>query len=138
MTTRSKSSAIFSQAQLDRGRSHFERGSALALLALSIFGSVLVFNPVVWTVAGVIAGIGVQVLCTAIEWWYRHKRLSAPYLVAFVVDTGATIAGFGPLFHDWITGLLPITPDVGSWAAWGVIATAAALLAWVPEGRLID
>lgn len=138
MTTRSKPSAIFTQTQLDHGRSHFERGSALALLALSIVGSVLAFNAVAWSIAGVVAGIGVQVLCTAIEWWYRRKRLSAPYLIAFVADTGTTIAGFGPIFHDWIAARLPIAADLATWLAWGIIAVIAMLLAWIPEGRLID
>lgn len=139
MTTRTtKPSAIFSQAQLDRGRSHFERGSALALLVLSIAGSVLAFNPAGWSVAGIIAGVGVQVVCTAIEWWYRRHRLSAPYLIAFLIDAGTTIAGFGPVFHDPIVGRLPVAPDMASWAAWGIIAAVAAALAFVPEGRLID
>lgn len=136
--TRNKPSAIFTQAQVDHGRAHFERGSALMLLALSIFGSVLAFNPKAWSLNGVIAGVGVQVVCTAIEWWWRHKRLSVPYLLAFAVDTGTTIAGFGPVFHDWIMLRIPIAPDLSSWLAWGIIAAAAMLLAFIPEGRLID
>jgi hypothetical protein len=137
-TARNKPSAIFTQAQVDHGRAHFERGSALMLLALSIFGSVLAFNPVAWSLNGVIAGIGVQVVCTAIEWWWRHKRLSVPYGLAFMVDTGTTIAGFGPIFHDWLAVQLPIAAGLASWIAWGIIAVAAMLLAFIPEGRLID
>jgi hypothetical protein len=145
MTVRVKKSAVISQRDLNEVRSHFERAVGILLLLFSVIGSVIAFNggwPGIaaghWSFTGVLAGLGVQAGCTLIEWLYRVRRLSAPYLIALVVDTGSTIVGFGPIFHDQLTTKLPIAQDLASWLAWGIIGAVALLLAFAPEGVLID
>jgi len=145
MAVRSKKSAIVSQSDLNETRAHFERAIGLLLLVLSVAGSVIAFNGGLdniraggWSVAGILAGAGVQAACTVIEWLYRVRRSSAPYLIALAFDAGTSIVGFGPIFHDKLAAKIPVADDLSSWLAWGIIGVLALLLAFVPEGALID
>lgn len=145
MTVRTKKSAIINQRDLNELRGHFERAIGLLLLLLSVLSSIIAFNggweritAGEWTLAGCAAGAGVQFCCTLVEWFYRVRRRSAPYLIALAFDTGTTIAGFGPIFHDQIAAKFPLAPDLSSWLAWAIIGIVALLLAFAPEGVLID
>lgn len=143
--TKRKPSAIFTQQQLDNTRPHFERAVALLMLMFSIAGSIITFcggwenlSTGNWLWPSFVIGACVQILCIVLEWWWRRNRWSIPYMVALAVDTGTTIVGFGPIFHDNIAARIPVAQDLASWLAWCIIGAIALLLAWVPEGRLID
>jgi hypothetical protein len=145
MTTHTKKSAIIHQRDLNEARGHFERALGLLLLLFSVTGSIIAFNggwahiaAGQWTIEGSLAGAGVQIGCTLVEWFYRVRRGSAPYVIALVIDAGTTIVGFGPLFHDQLAAKLPIAVDLSSWLTWLIIGAVALLLAFAPEGVLID
>jgi hypothetical protein len=145
MSVRSKKSAIVRQRDLNELRGHFERAIGLLLLVFSVAGSVIAFNggwasvtAGRWSLTGVIAGAGVQLACTLIEWFYRVRRTSAPYLIALAVDAGTSIVGFGPIFHDRLAAKIGVADDLASWLAWGIIGALALALAFAPEGVLIE
>lgn len=145
MAVRSKRSAIVTQSSLNETRAHFERAIGLLLLVLSVAGSVIAFNggwenirAGHWSVAGILAGAGVQLACTMIEWFYRTRRSGGQYLIALFVDAGTSVVGFGPIFHDRLAARIPVADDLASWLAWGIIGALALLLAFVPESALID
>lgn len=140
-----KASSIIRVKTLDALRPHFERSLAVLLIGVSVAGSVIAFHggwPALaarWSWPAFLAGAGLQLGCTGVEWLYRSKRRSAPYVLALATDTGTSVAGFGPIFHARFSLALEAYVGVLSWwAAWAILGGLALLLAWIPEGRLID
>lgn len=140
-----KASAIVGVKTLDQIRPHFERSLALLLIGVSIAGSIIALHggwaalTARWSWAAAGAGAGLQIGCTGVEWLYRSRRRSIPYVVALLFDTGTSLAGFGPIFHARLMAwLVPSIGDLSWWGAWLIIGVLALLLAWIPEGRLID
>jgi hypothetical protein len=143
-----KKSAILSGDQLDQARPHFERWVSIALLVLSFGGTIVALHGG-WDViaaghlqlAAILGGIALQALCTAVEWFYRHKRLHPFYLLALVLDAGPTAIGYHAILAPGLLALLAIAGLTGGLATaitYGLIIVSAVILAWLPEGSLID
>ncbi len=148
MTTQKKS-AVLKQRDIDHARPIFERISALVLLSFSFLGTVAAFHSGDWSAlralelnwGAVGAGILLQGLCTAGEIFYRHRRLSPIYLVALAFDAGPTALGYLPIIKNPLMGIAETIGLTGTPAdifVYLLVLLAALLLAWVPEGRLID
>lgn len=142
--------AVFRRAQIRQARGWFERLSAIAVLLLSLFGSVMAWaggfvkfaaaplNPIAW-------GLGLlsQAILTFLQWMYRAQGFAHPvYLISLGIDVALTVLGFGPIVAPWLTARivearwLPL--DQAAIVAWGVVAISAFAMAWYPEDRLID
>lgn len=142
-----KPGAIVSSAQLERTRGAFERLTGLAVLVLSLLGTIVAFHggwePVLsgqWRMSAVGWGLAAQAFLTALQWWYgRLSRTHPIYLVSLGIDTGLTTIGYGPLI---VPMLAPIIAERGIaepvLAAWLALAGAAFVVAWYPESRLVD
>jgi len=102
--------AIVKRSQMRKARGWFERLMAIAVLLLSMFGSVLAwsggfvkfaatpFNPIAW-------GLGFlsQIALTAVQWMYRAQGFAHPmYLISLGIDVVLTILGFGPIAAPWL------------------------------------
>lgn len=144
---RRRPGAIVSRAQLARSRGWFERILAVIVwltgFAGTLFtcaGGVAVFlaapdRPLPWLMAAL-----VQVLLTALQWWYRSIRVTHPiYLGALAADVATTAWG-----HGWY-----VAPPLALWlatqgvqqspvAAWLLIAVLALFAAWYPEHVAVD
>lgn len=141
-----KQSAIFTRAMLDRWRGAFERWSALAVLFLSLAGTVAALSGG-WTalivtprLAPIVGGLAAQAVLTAAQWWYGAGRGPWRYRIALLIDTGLTTAGYGPLLVPWLGAYLTVrgAGELGEPIAWVVAALIAAGVAWYPERTLID
>lgn len=144
--TRRKESAVISRAALDKQRGAFERFTAFGLLFLSFAGTIAALsggwsalrtNP---RAAPIVGGIALQLVLTAMEYWYGAGRGAWRYRVALCVDSALTTVGYGPLFVPflipWLAG-----HSLGEMAmpiAWLIVAVVAFALAWWPEKTLID
>lgn len=143
-----KPSAIVSRDRLRTQRGGIERTMAWLVLLLSFLGSIAAlhggFTPLIASirarepnVAALLGGILIQLIVTALEWYYFDRPLIA--WSARVVDTATTAIGYGPLLLMPLATLLytrgidnPIPP------AWGIIIVASLGIAWFPESRLVD
>lgn len=142
-----KQSAIVTRATLDRQRGAFERVAAAGLLLISFAGTIAVTSGG-WAAlfaapqpGAILTGIAIQLALTAAEWWYGAGRGPWRYRVALCIDTGLTVAGYGPLIAP---ALIAYLAERGAGAqnaalvAWPLIVIASAALAWYPEKTLID
>lgn len=142
-----KPGALVSRAQLTASRGWFERILAIIVWAVGFVGTLFTCaggvaafvaapdRPLPWLLAAAI-----QVLLTALQWWYRSVSPAHPvYLGALAIDIGTTAWG-----HGWY-----VTPALGAWlaaqgvtqsaiAAWAVIGVLAWFAAWYPEHVAVD
>lgn len=146
VTTHAKASAIVNRAKLDAQRGAFERFSALAVLFFSFAGSIAALSGG-WSqlashprLAPIAAGIALQIILTAAEWWYGAGRGRWRYRLALLIDASLTTAGYGPLIVPWLAPYLAArgAGDLALYAAWAIAAIASVLIAWYPENILID
>jgi len=144
---RKKASAVVSRAQLARSRGAFERAMAATVLLVSYLGTVLTIaggvapllaaptRPLPWLGALVVQG-GL----TALQWWYGNvSRRHPAYLGSLVIDAGATIWGYGPVFAPPIAAAIAAREiSEPALAAWAIVGVAALAIAWYPEHILVD
>jgi hypothetical protein len=141
--------ALFSRKQLARQQTVTERFVAFALLAVSWVGALIfggggigawLAREPLW--AGFAAAIVVQAICTRVQWVYAVQRWGSPWwLVAFAVSTGGTLAGFWPLTHPWLSGMLQslqVPAQTAPAFAGGLLVLAAGLLDYLPEQILTE
>jgi hypothetical protein len=146
---RPRGPALFSRKKLARQQTTTERLIAFALLAVSWIG-VLIFGgggidnwlaraPIV---AGFIAALIIQGICTRVQWVYAADRWRSPWwLLSFGVSSAGTLAGFWPLAHPWLIGVLQsaqVPPQTAPYFAGFVLVFAAGLLDYLPEQILTD
>ncbi len=142
-----KRSAIVRTATLEASRPHFERAIGMLMLIVSFAGTVALFNGG-WTPTlrgalgtGALLGFGLQAICTAVEWMYRRRRFSLPYLAALALDAGATALSYYPLFGLSVAAAIApsgLGDSAASVLSWAIIGMASILLAMLPEASLID
>jgi hypothetical protein len=149
-----KASAVFSGDTFEALQPWIERVVGCVLLLASVVGSVVAFNGgweatfhtswdyQQWTIAPLAlgAGLGIQVVCTLVEWAYRRRRLSWQYLLALLVDSGSTLYAFLPVLYAPIFGSLAGTlwPMVASGVALMVSLAVVLIAAIMPEHILVD
>jgi hypothetical protein len=149
-----KASAVFNGATFEALQPWIERVVGCVLLLTSFVGSVVTFNGgwestfhttwdiERWTISplAVVLGIGVQVICTLVEWAYRRRRLSWQYLLALMVDGGSTLYAFLPVLYIPIFGSLAgvvhwmVAMGVAYLVSFAVVLVAAIM----PEYILVD
>jgi hypothetical protein len=105
--------AIFSARRLARQQTGLEQFAAIMLLLVSVVGSVLAggggvarwaeLRPIVWSAiaAGVLQGV-----LSYVQYTYCLRWASWQYLGSLVLSSALTIAGYWPLAHPWLVGLL--------------------------------
>lgn len=143
------SAAIFKRHELAQNQVTVERFVASALLLVSVVGSLLYGGGGVsawrqlapgWL--GASAALALQGLCTWGQWTYADLRWrSAWWLLAFVLSLAMTVAGYWPLVHPWLVGLLRVceVPETTAPAiAGGLIAFVAGVLDYLPEQILTE
>ncbi len=149
-----KASAVFRGETFEALQPWIERVVGGVLLLASVVGSVVAFNGgweatfhtswdvQRWTIAplAVSAGLGIQIVCTLVEWAYRRRRLSWQYLLALLVDSGSTLYAFLPVLYAPIFGSLAgmLWPIVASGVAWIVSLAVVLIAAIMPEHILVD
>jgi hypothetical protein len=141
-----KGSAITGRGNMVQTRHWVERAIAIALLIVSVLGTVVVLHggwaPVrrgAFTAAGVLGGLLLQGVLTWAQWAYGDNKRSLVYLVALAVDAGLTAYGYGPLLVAPLASWLGAHAVPGElYAAWLLVIGFALALAWYPESRLID
>lgn len=143
--------AVLKRSQLRQARGWFERAAAIAVLFLSLIGSLLTWsggigplvanpgNGLTWGLA-----IGSQAVLTAIQWMYRAQGFTHPwYLGSLALDMILTVLGYGPVVAPWLTRRLiaaglPLPVEQAAIIAWAIVTIAAFAMAWYPEDRLVD
>lgn len=144
-----RGTALFSRTALARSQTTTERFVAFLFLALSFIGAVLFGGGGVeawlqlapnWVGAGA-AFVG-QIVCTRIQWTYAARRWrSLWWLLAFAVSTAGTLAGFWPLAHQPVVGVLTwaqVPAPTAVSLAGGLLVIGAGLLDYLPEQILTD
>lgn len=137
-----KPSALLSSARLERQQPYFERCVGAALLGLSIAGTVALFQqrwgmPHLGPLA---AGVALQGIITYVEWAYRRRRLSKPYIAALVIDVGLSVGGYLSIVLPAMRRLFTAAGFGATMAgvgAWLFILAAAGFLAYIPERILV-
>lgn len=121
---------------------------AVALVGLSTLGTVAAidggwaglaaFTPSLTALGG---GIVLQGLCTAVQWLYRRRRWSLPYLLALGFSAGPTAYGYWPIVSAplaQLAGFLGATGQASDAVIVLAVVAAAVLVDYLPEARLID
>ena len=154
-----KDTAIVNGARLRRMRTPLERLVGFSLLLGSVLGNVLAFNggkllPLEWIALG--AGIGAQIVLTALQWVYKPHghgvfgavaTLKWQYLASVATGTGLSIVGYAavlyapalrvflpmPRLHFAVMGISgPIL------ATWALITVVSLVIEVIPEHILVD
>ncbi|HEX6290232.1 MAG TPA: hypothetical protein VFZ66_13650 [Herpetosiphonaceae bacterium] len=149
-----KASAVFSGETFEAFQPWIERTVGAVLLLTSFVGSVVAFNGgweatfhrswdlQRWTIAplALVVGLAVQLVCTLVEWAYRRRRLSWQYLLALLVDSGATLFAFLPVLYAPIFGSLAgvVPPLLAMGVAYLVSLAVVLVAAIMPEHILVE
>lgn len=149
-----KASALFSGETFEALQPWIERVVGGVLLLASFVGSVVAFNGgwemtfhtswdmQRWTISplAVALGVGVQLVCTLVEWAYRRRRWSWQYLLALAVDIGSTLYAFLPVLYIPIFGsLVGVVPSIVAMGVAYVVSLAVVLVAAImPEHILVE
>ena len=157
----SNPSAVVSRAQLQRGRTAFERVVGFGLLIGSIVGSVLALNGgATWPIAlgALLGGVGVQALLTVVQWFYhphvppglgRFTRLALwcrgltwTYAASVLIGAGLSVAGYRAVLLDPLLGLVdridrlsPVGVTIGAWV---LLIVVSLIVEVIPENILVE
>jgi hypothetical protein len=138
---RRKRSAIIDGQRVDGMQPLFERIIGVLILLVSFAGTMALFNGgwSDWQINAIIAGAGVQALCTSVQWMYRTNWRNVWYLIFLALDIGTSVAGYHAIVGTSIARMLANVGVPGvDIAAWGLMIAIAAVVAVVPEKILID
>lgn len=144
---RPRGPAIFSARRLARQQTGLERFAAVLLLIVSLVGSVLAggggvqrwleLRPVVW---GALAAGIFQLVLSYVQYTYCLDWRNWKYLLAVVLSTGLTLAGYWPLAHPWLVGVLEwarVPKSPAPYWAGGLLILVALGVDLFPERTLV-